>query len=126
MDHAVLVDIDVNLGAEVLNVLDSAGAEIAIALWATFSEFYSPRLVMAAEWLDAYVGSAKYGKVRELLNGRFPEWNRPTLFLINTTDPFVKELREQYVGLKEVRGMRLYGQSFGGRYVEEGYVYRIA
>jgi len=126
MDHAVLVDIDVNLGAEILGVLDSAGAKMEVALWATFTEFYSPRLVMAAEWLDTFSGSAKYGKVRELLDGKLPTGTRPTLLLLNTTDPFVLELREQYGQVKEIRGMRLYGQSFGGRYVEDGYIYRIA
>jgi len=126
MDHAVLVDIDVNLGAEILGVLDSARAKMEVALWATFTEFYSPRLVMAAEWLDAFSGSAKYGKVRELLDGKLPTGTRPTLLLLNTTDPFVLELREQYGQVKEIRGMRLYGQSFGGRYVEDGYIYRIA
>lgn len=125
MDHAVLVDIDVNLGTEVLKVLDSTGTDIKVALWATFSEYYSPRLVLSAEWLDVYGGSAKYGKMWELLNGKFSVSNSPTLLLMNTTDSFIKELRERYANLEDVKGMRLYGQSFGGRYVEDGYVYRI-
>jgi hypothetical protein len=41
-------------------------------------------------------------------------------------DPFIQELRKLFGKAKSVAGMRLGGQSFGDRFVEEGCVYRIS
>jgi hypothetical protein len=41
------------------------------------------------------------------------------------TDPFVRQLRRRFGKAKSVEGMRLGGQLFGDRYIEDAYVYRI-
>ncbi|MGA8109919.1 MAG: hypothetical protein WB974_10810, partial [Acidobacteriaceae bacterium] len=53
-------------------------------------------------------------------------WETPTIFIMKTTDPFVRSLRKVFGKAKSVTGMRLGGQSWGGRFVEDGYAYKIA
>lgn len=125
MDHAVLVDIDVNAGSDIVEALDAAGVDTNVAILATFPEYYSPRLVFAADWLEAYTPLDRYGKLGELLQNSFASRNAPPLLLMKMTDPFIEDLRKRLSPLNEVRGMRLDGQSFGGRYLEDGYVYRV-
>jgi hypothetical protein len=41
-------------------------------------------------------------------------------------DPSIRELRRLFGKTKSVEGMRLGGQVFGDRFVEDAYVYRIS
>jgi hypothetical protein len=40
-------------------------------------------------------------------------------------DPFIRELRRIFGKTKSVEGMRLGGQLFGDRFIEDGIAYRI-
>jgi hypothetical protein len=53
-------------------------------------------------------------------------WETPTLFIMKTTDPFVRALRKVFGKAKSVTGMRLGGQTWGDRFVEDAYAYEIA
>jgi len=125
MDHAVLVDIDVNAGAKIVEALDTAGVDFEVALFATFREYYDPRLVFAAKWLDPLGPRVGYEEFNKALGGKFTVWGSPQISIMKTTDPFIESLRRVFGKSTSVYGMRLGGQSFGGRYIEDGYVYRI-
>jgi hypothetical protein len=47
------------------------------------------------------------------------------MLVLRMKDPFIRDLRKLFGTAKNVTGMRLGGQSFGDRFVEDGYVYRI-
>jgi hypothetical protein len=46
--------------------------------------------------------------------------------ILPTSDPSIRELRRIFGKTKSVEGMRLGGQVFGDRFVEDAYVYRIS
>lgn len=39
--------------------------------------------------------------------------------------PMIEALRQAFASVKDVYGMRLGGQTFGDKYLEEAFVYRI-
>jgi hypothetical protein len=41
-------------------------------------------------------------------------------------DRFIRELRQVFANAASVEGMRLGGQTFGDRHIEDAYVYRIS
>jgi hypothetical protein len=53
-------------------------------------------------------------------------WKVSPILVLSTTDPTIRQLRHLFGKTKSVEGMRLGGQLFGDRFVEDGYVYRIA
>lgn len=125
MDHAVLVDIDVNAGTRIIEALDDAEVDFEVALLATFAEFYDPRLVFAATWLDPLDPRNRYEEFNKALGDKFTVWGSPQVSIMKTSDPFIDDLRKRFGKSASVYGMRLGGQSVGGRYLEDGYVYRI-
>jgi len=40
-------------------------------------------------------------------------------------NPFIRDLRRVFASAADTYGMRLGGQIFGGKYLEDGFVYRI-
>jgi len=50
----------------------------------------------------------------------------PSILILSTNDPFIRALRQVFGKAKSVEGMRLGGQMIGDRFLEDGYVYRIA
>ncbi len=126
MDHTVLVDIDVKTGEQIVAALSSAGMDIKVAMWATFADYYSPRFVLASTWFDNYDPRPGYEQVGEILrNSKLPTHRFPTLLIMRMTDPFIEDLRRTFSSTSDVEGMRLGGQTIGGRFLEDGYVYRI-
>ena len=124
MDHAVLVDIDVRVGSDMLEALARAGKRLSVALWATFENYYDPRFVFAAPWLDQRSQRTSYGQFGEVLRSNgFSLYREPALLALPMNDPFNQELRTSYSG-KPVEGMRLSGP-IGGRHLLDGYVYHI-
>jgi hypothetical protein len=45
--------------------------------------------------------------------------------ILPTKDSFIRELRKIFGKTKSVTGMRLGGQTFGSRFIDNAYVYRI-
>jgi hypothetical protein len=58
--------------------------------------------------------------------GGFPMEKKPPVLILPMTDPFVRALRRYFGKAKSVEGMRLGGQTFGNRWVEHAYVYRVS
>jgi len=126
MDKAALVRTDVDKGPAIISTLDNAGFKVNVALWASFADYEEPRLVLASRALDEEGPLNAYGVALDALKKHNISVNwGPPLLILRMTDPFIKDLRRIFSRTESVEGMRLGGQSFGGRYLLDAYVYRI-
>jgi hypothetical protein len=127
MDQALLVNIDLDSGAEILRIVDKAGVKVNVALWVNLEEYSDWRLLMSSRQFDAVGRHKAAGLVFDALNAAgFPIEKTPTIFILPMTDPTVRALRRIFGKAKTVEGMRLGGQQIGNRWVEDAYVYRIS
>jgi len=127
MAQALLVSVDIPIGSEILDILDRAKVKVSVALWAHLSEEYDDwRMILAGRQFDA-LGPGK--GIRLLLDtlraAEFPIEKKPRMMILPMNSPFIKDLRRAFAKARTVEGMRLGGQLFGGRFVEDAYVYRI-
>lgn len=127
MAEKVLVEVDLAKTEKIVSALEQAGMPIAAALWVVFPEYDDWRLVLASKSFDSLSLGDAYLRVNRILKAAgFTAWDTPTIFIMKTTDPFVRALRKVFSKTKSVVGMRLGGQSWGGRVVDEAYAYKIA
>jgi len=127
MGEALLVNVDVDRGAEILRILDEAGLKVSVALWAVLGEYGDWRLLVASRRLDAVDQLKAYLLVNEALRASgFPLEHKPSIVILPMTDPTIRALRQTFGKAKSVEGMRLGGQLIGKRWVEDAYVYRIS
>ena len=121
-----LVSPDIEKGAEILKSFD-ASLKVPVFLWASTDEHEDWRLIVAARKFDQLGVSEAYGYIREILAPKgLDARNTPTMMILRTTDPFIKELRRIFGKSQSVEGMRLGGQLIGDRFIQDAYVYRIA
>jgi hypothetical protein len=126
MDKTALVGFEVEKGSRILQILDDAGLQVKVALWAFLAEYEEWRLVLSSrKFEDISLGEA-YGLLHKALDtASFPLEQTPTIVILRSGDPFVKTLRKTFGRAKSVEGMRLGGQTIGDRFVEDGYAYRV-
>jgi hypothetical protein len=126
MDKTALVNLDVERGREITEVLERANSPLT-ALWAILPEYEDWRLVISAREFDSLhdLGRA-YRRLIDTLNsaGIDPD-KRPPILILPLTDPFIKQLRRDFGKAKSVEGRRLGGQMIGDRFIDDAYVYRI-
>lgn len=126
MDKSALVSIDIETGAEVLRALDEAGLKVKVAAWLQLAEYGDWRLVLASRLFDVADLREAYGLIHKALDAaEFPIDRTPTLFVLRTSEPLIRDLRRIFGKTKSVAGMRLGGQMIGDRFIVDGYVYRI-
>jgi hypothetical protein len=126
MDKALLVNAGLDTGKRILDALDAADVKVSVALWALLSEYQDRRLILASRQLDAIGVREAYGMVYEALErAGFTVEETESLMILGMKEPFIRDLRRAFAPAKSVEGMRLGGQLFGDRFVEEAYVYRI-
>jgi len=53
MGQALLVNIDLDMGAEILRIVDKAGVKVNVALWVNLEEYSDWRLLMSSRQFDA-------------------------------------------------------------------------
>jgi hypothetical protein len=127
MDKAALVSLDIERGAELVAALESAKLKVSVALWAVLSEYGDWRLVISSRQFDSLDLRDAYGLLHDsLAPAGFTPWNTPVVTILPMTDPSIRELRRLFGKARSVEGMRLGGQMFGDRFIEDGYVYRIS
>jgi len=126
MDKAVLVNLDIEAGAKIIEALDEVGLTVNVALWAVLSEYGYGRLILASRHFDDGASKAYPKVLGALQQSGIGSYDDPDLLVLRMTDPFIQELRKLFGKAKSVAGMRLGGQSFGDRFIEDGYVYRIS
>ncbi|MGA2713918.1 MAG: hypothetical protein ABSG41_12495 [Bryobacteraceae bacterium] len=124
MAEALLVNIDIPVGLEVINALDAAGLTVNVALWAWLSEYEDWRLLIASRKLDKEDPLRRYLLVNAATDAAGIAIQRaPTIMILKTTDSLVRELRA--LGRRfDLEGTRQSGK-IGDRYVRDSYVYRV-
>jgi hypothetical protein len=127
MDKAILVEIDLKKSERIVSALETAGIRVAVAMWVHFPEYEDWRFVLASRNLDPLTLREAYSKVHDILSrDGLSVRETPTIFMMKTTDPFIRALRKAFGKTASVIGMRLGGQTWGDRFIEDAYAYKIA
>lgn len=127
MDKTALVSIDIAQGEMALAAMDAANIGVCVAVFVYLSAYDDWRLVIASKSLDSDGPQQRYLRVNDaMMSAGIGSRQAPSVMIMKTTDPFVRDLRKVFGKAKSVEGMRLGGQSFGDRYVEDGFAYRIS
>jgi hypothetical protein len=125
--QALLINVDLEAGAEILRIMDSAAVKVSVAAWVVIDEYGDWRLLLSSRQLDAAGPGKASGLVFDaLVAADFPVEKTPTILILPTTDSTVRALRRTFSKARTVAGMRLGGQMIGKRWVEDAYVYRIS
>jgi len=126
MDRSTLVSFDIEAGNQIVEALDRSGLRPNVALWAVLEEYGDARLILASRrFPQRSLHKADEDLLLALRHEQVDFHQLPTILVYKMADKFIQALRDTFAGTQSVRGMRLGSQSFGGRYLEEGYVYRI-
>lgn len=126
MGSIALVSLDIEDGDKVVKALDEIGKTPVVALWAKLPDYENWRLVIASDKINQESLQEGYRQVNEALDkAQIPVHRQPTILLRPLRSPMIQELRRLFSSAKDTYGMRLSGQSFGDRYIEEAFVYRI-
>jgi hypothetical protein len=126
MAKGTLVGLDIELGSRVLAILDAAKFPVTTALWILNEEFGEWRLLLASPAYDKLGPYEAYLRALQALS----EVDRnlvtqPPLTLVGNRHNLIRGLRQVFRKAASVEGMRLGGQSVGGVWIDEAYVYRI-
>jgi hypothetical protein len=126
MDKTALVNIEIERASEILDILDHADMRVSVALWAYLSEYEDWRLVLSSRQLDALGESSARMRINAALAAaKFGLEKKPPLVILSMSAPFIKALRKRYSKYETVEGIRLGLQTFGDRFLEDGYAFRI-
>ncbi|QNI32453.1 hypothetical protein H7849_26380 [Alloacidobacterium dinghuense] len=127
MDKAALVTMDLQKSEKIVRALEGKGFRVAAAIWAHFPEYEDWRFVIASKDLDLLSLSDAYLKVNKALtDAGVSVRETPPIFIMRTTSPFIRALRRVFGKAEDVTGMRLGGQIWGDRFLEDAYAYKIA
>ena len=127
MDKASLVEVDLTKSERIVSALENHGIRVTVALWVHFPEYENWRFVLAAKDLDPLNLGDAYLKINRILtNAGLSVWETPRIFIMKTTDPFVRALRKGFKKFTNVTGMHIGGQTWGDRYIDDAYAYKIA
>lgn len=126
MDQTVLVGFDIENGQKAIDALDRDGKTPNVALWAKLPDYEDWRLVIASDRLDQSSSRLGYTEINAALKkAEIPVRRKPAIFLRSMDNPFIKALRHAFAQVSDTYGMRLGGQKFGDKYLEDAFVYRI-
>ena len=126
MAPTTLVNLDIEDGEKAVKALDEAGMSPNVALWAKLPDYDTWRLILASEKLDQESQFAAYSSMNEAMDKAGISIRRqPSIFLRPMNSPLIKSLRSVFGAAKETYGMRLGGQTWGDKYLEDAFVYRI-
>ncbi len=127
MAQALLVNLDIDAGAEVVDILDRAGVKPSVALWMFAPEYEDWRIFLAGRPFDEPGTSQGYQLLSDALRAAGMDHAETLpIIILPMSDPFVRNVRRLYAKSKNFQGRRLGSQTIGGRFVEDAYVYRIA
>jgi hypothetical protein len=93
MAKTALVDIDLKKAGKAVSALEKSGLPVAAALWVRFPEYEDWRLMLASKRLAPLNPSDAYLRVnRSLDQAGLTVRDAPSIFVMKTTDPFVRAL----------------------------------
>ncbi len=120
------MNFEIEQAERVLQALDAAGLPVQVALWVYLAEYGDWRLLLSSKAFDEIGRTDAYRLVREKLSRSGVDVDDPpTMILMRTNETFIKGLRRVYAKMKRTYGLRLGGLSFGDRFIEDAFVYRI-
>jgi hypothetical protein len=126
VDTSTLVSYDIENGKEVIDALDQDGKGPNVALWAKLPDYENWRLVIASDRLDQSSSRTGYSEINAALEkAGIPIRREPSIFLRPMDNPMIQALRAVFASASDTYGMRLGGQMFGDKYLEDAFVYRI-
>ncbi|MGA2049137.1 MAG: hypothetical protein ABSG96_15675 [Terracidiphilus sp.] len=126
MDTSTLVSYDIENGKEVIDALDKDGKGPNVALWAKLPDYENWRLVIASDRIDQSSSRTGYSEINAALEkAGIPIRREPSIFLRPMDNPLIRDLRRTFASAADTYGMRLGGQMFGDKYLEDAFVYRI-
>ena len=126
MDNAALVNFDIENGQKVIDALDQDGKTPNVALWAKLPDYENWRLVIASDRLDQSASLSGYTEINSAIRkAGIPINRKPSIFWRPMDKPFIQALRRAFAATSDTYGMRLGGQMFGDKYLEDAFVYRI-
>jgi hypothetical protein len=126
MAPASLVNLDIETGDSVIKALDNAGKPPKVALWAKLPDYENWRLILASDRLDQKSPFSGYSEINDAMQtAKIPLHRQPTILLRPMDNPMIKALRRVFGSTTDTRGMRLGGQTFGDKFIEDAFVYRI-
>ncbi len=127
MGKIALVGFEIETGSRMLKILDDAGLQVKVALWAVLPEYEDWRLVLSSRKFDVSDLRKAYGLLHDALDAAgFALEQTPPVVILRSGDPFIKDLRKIFGKTKTVEGMRLGGQMIGDRFIEDAFAYRVA
>jgi hypothetical protein len=130
MDKAILVDVDITAGKQVLDILDKAGFKVIVAFWLYTSEFEAWRLYIGSPVVDAEGITKAYIRLLSALRSSDPDLpSRVTITLLSPKDPLIRAFRRTFARAVEIKdgGVRLPSQVIkDGFFVEQAYLYRVS
>jgi len=127
MAQTLLVGPEIETGRKIVQALDGAKLKASVAMWAVLSSYGDWRLVLSSSRLDAKGTRGAYHAVFEALEkAGFTIRETESLVIFSMKDKFIRDLRQVFAKAASVEGMRLGGQTFGDRHIEDAYVYRIS
>lgn len=126
MAPAALVNLDIEDGQKVVDALDKAGKGPSVALWAKLPDYENWRLILASDRLGQRSQSSGYTEIIDAMDkAGISVFRQPAIFLRPMDNPMIKALRGTFASASNTYGMRLGGQRFGDKYLEDAFVYRI-
>ena len=122
----LLVEPNIQNGAEFLHELDEAGLPVSAAFWLLNEEAGIPwRLNIASPIYDELGPTETYRRLQDVLRARAHRFDLQDVAAISPTNPTIAALRRLAGGSPDVAGIRLRGNAGNGIYIEDAYVYRL-
>ena len=82
--------------------------------------------MIASDRLDQESQFSGYSEIIEAMDkAGIPIHRQPSIFMRPMKNPMIQALRSVFASAKDTYGMRLGGQIFGDKYLEDAFVYRI-
>lgn len=126
MAPAALVNFDIENGQQIIDTLDRAQKSPSVALWAKLPDYENWRLVLASACFDGESQLSAHSAINKIIDkADIPIHRQPAILLRPMNNPMIQKLRQTFSASKDTYGMRLGGQTFGDKYIEEAFVYRI-
>jgi len=126
MACATLVSFDIEVGDLVVTALDAAGLRPNVAMWAILGEYGDARIVLASRKFNQESSADAYEQILPALRkAGINPLRLPPLLVLPMKDPGIKDLRKSFTQFGDARGIRIAPRSFGRRFLEECFVYRI-
>jgi hypothetical protein len=123
-----LVYPDREFASSLLALLDKAKFPISAALWLKKPEHDEWNLVIGTPLYEREGFQKTFLRLRSVLEkaeGRPVPLSGLPLQLRGNRDPFIRDLRKLLAKSEHVEGNRLGGQTLGGQYIQDAYVYRV-